>query len=375
MLKYTLTAVILMTLACPLVGADKVMIDNNLVRITVTGVGMSEDEALHDAKRKAVEQGAGTYLHSQSKTRDFELVKDTILTRSTGFIQEYETVAKKEMEDGSWEVKIIAVVSIQGIQDVWGAVKALLEVLGRPKIMVHVQEKIDNETVDVSTVQTRIENLLLKNGFLLVNREQLKAIDLKDLDAAVAENDPSRVQAIAKRFGAQLFLTGTATATRGEVKRVSGMTLYPYQTNANIKCYRSDTAQLLSSIPGPATRGVDRVWRSAANKSLDAQAQQIAPASRNDILRFWQDVLEGRGEVQLKVSQVTFKQYMAIKKALKGIEGVKSVNAKYSNKNVDCSIECEFTAEMLAEKIAESIENLEITDLTQNVIKGNWSEN
>jgi hypothetical protein len=45
----------------------------NLVTITVTGAGANEDEALRDAMRKAVEQGAGTIISSHSTVKDFTL--------------------------------------------------------------------------------------------------------------------------------------------------------------------------------------------------------------------------------------------------------------------------------------------------------------
>jgi len=228
--------------------------------------------------------------------------------------------------------------------------------------------------VESSTVQTRIENLLLKSGFLLVDKEQIKAIDAKDLAAAAAEDSPARLQAIAKRFGAQLFISGTANATAGEQKNIGGIPVSTYQAEANIKCYRSDTAQLLSSIPGESTRGADRVWRSAATKSLDLQAQQIAPRVQFDILRFWQDALAGRGEVKLIVEGVTFKQYVELKKALGEVKQVKDVAATYANQVAECSLQSDVNAETLAEKLLEAVSKLDITDVTQNVIKAKYKE-
>ena len=346
----------------------------NLKKVTVTGSGMTKEEALRDAMRKAVEKGAGALIYSESKTKDFVLVKDTVLSRATGFVQSHEVISENESEDGVWEIKIEAVVSVKGIEDTWGAVTTLLKQMGRPKIMVFITERIEGRNVESSKVQTRIENVLLKSGFILVNKEQLKAIDQKDLTAAIAEDKPDKVQAIAKRFGAQLFITGTATATAGEFKRIGGIPIYTYQTDANIKCFRSDTGQLLSSVPGAPTRGANRVWLSAANMSLDLQAKQVTPEVRADILQFWQDALAGRGEVKMEVTDISFKQYLALKKALKTVKVVKDVTVKYSNKVATCSIESSVNAETLAEAIMEVYENLEISDITQNVIKASHAE-
>jgi hypothetical protein len=345
---------------------------DNLVEVTVTGSGMSEEEATRDALRKAVEQGAGTFISSRSETKDFALVRDTVLAKSAGFVQSKTVLSKQELPDGTWQVKISAVVSIKGIEDTWGAVTTLLQQVGRPKIVVFIREKIGDAVQDDSTVQTRIENMLLKSGFLLVDKEQVKQIDQKDLSAAVAEDSPARLQAIAKRFGAQIFITGVANCNAGPQGNVGGVQLFPYQAEANIRTFRSDTAQLMSSIPGPPTRGVDRVWRSAAAKALDLQAQQVAPKVVEDILNFWQDALAGRGEVQLHIEGVSFKQYSDLKKKLGEVKQIKDVTAGYHNEVAECSLQSEVNAEQLAERLVDAMPELEITDVSQNVIKAKF---
>ncbi|MCJ7544003.1 MAG: hypothetical protein MUP47_05460 [Phycisphaerae bacterium] len=346
----------------------------NLVEVTVTAGGTTEQDAIRAAMRRAVEIGAGTYISSHSEVKDFVLIRDTILTRSAGFIQSHKVLSKRTLPDDTIEVKLVAVVSIQGIDDMWGVVATLLQQMGRPKIMVFIREKIAEDVQDDSTVQTRIENLLLESGFLLVDKEQLKAIDAKDLQAAAAEDSPARLQAIAKRFGAQLFITGTANANAGPTNTVSGVELFPYQAESNIRCYRSDTAQLLSSIPGQPTRGVDRVWRSAATKALDLQAQQVAPKVRQDILTFWKDVLEGKGEVQLHVEGLTFAQYTDLKKQLLTVKEIKEVSGPFHNQVAELSLQSEVTAQTLAEKLAAAMgQTLEITDVSENVIKAKYT--
>jgi len=350
-------------------AADNVKkISDNLVEVVVSGQGTTEDEALRDAKRKAVEQGAGAYIFSRSETKDFTLVKDTVLARSAGFVQGFDVLSKKKMEDDTFEIRIKAVVSIKGIEDTWGVVTNLLQERGRPKIMVALTEKIDGHRQEDSTVQTRAENLLLKSGFLLVNKEQLKAIDQKDLQAAVAEDNPAKVQAIAKRFGAQLFITGSTNAVKTGSRPIYGVLTHIYGANGDIKCYRSDTAQLLAS-QNATSESADQNVMSAAKKSLNDLGHILCPKVQGDILRFWQDALEGRGEVQLQIEGIKFADYLKLKNALKQIKQVKDVTAKFSNGIAECSIQSDVTAEQLAEKIAEALKGVEITDVSQNVIK------
>jgi len=359
--------------ACLATAAGQTVVKKGpgLVEVTVTGQGMSKEEAIRDALRKAVERGAKTFIHSESETKDFVLVRDTVLARAMGFVQSHRVLSgPRQTPDEVWEVSISAVVSVEGVQNVWGTVKTLLKQIGRPKIMVALTEKIQGQAQEDSTVQTRIENLLLKSGFLLVNKKQLKAIDLKDIAAAVAEDKPQKIQAIAKRFGAQLFITGSTNAvSSGSTLAFGQVRLYDYGADGDIKCYRSDTAQMLASQNGTA-KWSDQNPRNAAKKSLWRLGDILGPKVQDNILRFWLDVIQGHGEVVLEVEDVSFRDYLNLKKAVQGIKGVEDVTAKYSNKIAKISIQANMNAEQLAEKIVEVVANLEISDVSQNVIKG-----
>jgi hypothetical protein len=228
----------------------------------------------------------------------------------------------------------------------------------------------------MSTVQTRVEKALIDSGFLLVDQNQIQEIQKKDLEAAVSEDKPDKVQAIAKEFGAQIFISGVAAAEGGP-KTIYGMEKFVFEGDANIKIYRSDTGQMLGAVPGRSTPGVQNTARAAAKQALDGQGQYVAPRITDDILRFWMDVLGGRGEVQLKLEGITFKQYTQLKKALLMIKGVSEngVNAKYANQNANISIECDMTAEQLGEKLVEAMDGvLDITDVSQNVIKAEFKK-
>jgi len=344
-----------------------------LVTVTVTGMGMDKEQAKRDAMRKAVEKAGGAYIYSQSKTKDFALIRDTVLARAAGFIESHEVISSKQTADGVWEVQVRAIVSTRKISDMWGVVRNFLTQMGRPKIMVFISEKIDSRRQDDSTVQSRIENLLLKSGFLLVNKNQIKEIQRKDLEAAVAEDNPAKMQAIAKAFGAQLFISGSTNATLTSSRPVYGVEMHRYGAEGDLKCYRSDTAQLMASRNASGF-SADRTKRVAAKKGLAAFGDKIAPLIRADILRFWQDVLQGRGELVLAVEGISFKQYIALKKAIGEVKEVKDVSATFSNRIAKCSIQSDVRAEVLAEKLVEKIEDLEINDVSQNVIKANWTD-
>ena len=87
---------------------------------------------------------------------------------------------------------------------------------------------------------------------------------------------------------------------------------------------------------------------------------------------FWQDALSGRGEVQLHVEGVTFKQYADLKKQLATVKNVKDANGRFANGVAEMSLQSDVNAETLAEKLLEALPSLDITDVSQNVIKAKF---
>lgn len=343
---------------------------DNMVEVVATGMGMSKEAAELDAKRKAIEYGAGADIFSHSEVKDFALTKDTVIARAAGFLQGFEVLSTKEADDGVISVKIKATVSVKGIEDVWGAVQVLLKEKGRPKIMVFVSEKVDGAPAELSTVQTKIEGLLLKSGFTLVDQKQIKEIDRKDLAAAVTEDKPDRAQAIAKRFGAQLFITGAVDSQHGGTSSPSGILIHKYGAKGNIRCFQTDDGKLLAS-ENANEMSADRMKNVAGDKALADLGTKLGPVVQWDILRMWQDVFTGGGEVQLKVENVTFRQKRELVKSLKTIKGVQEVNEdQYANNTVELKIQTTLSAKTLANTIDENLgETLEVTDVTANVIK------
>lgn len=354
--------------------------------VTVTGNGMTEEEAMRDAMRKALEEGAGTYISSQSETKDYALVKDTVLAKAAGFVLSKEILSKKQTDEGIWVIKMKAVVSVQKVIDTWGAVTTLLEQMGRPKIMIYIRETIDTKPQEDSAVQTVLENRLQKSGFLLVNKKQMDEVQRKEAEVAAAENKPDKLLQIAKSFGAKILITGSADAVLFQNKKVNDMDVSIYTAVAKISCFRADTAQIMTSINKRAT-GNHRAPQLAANKSLELinldhvepdtgqRTQGLAPELTEDILSFWQDVLQGRGDAKFEISGVEFGDVDTIETALKKIKAVKAVNSgDFANNIITFTLQLDCQAKDIAKEIAKTIKQIKVTDVSGNVIKAEWKK-
>ena len=127
------------------------------------GFGISKKDALLKAKREAVEIGIGTILYSQTEIKNFELMKDVILTRTVGSVKKYDILHQEKKSDNTFYVKIQAVVSLASIRTDLAALKILLESMDKPRIMVVIKEKNGNHA------ESAIIDYLTEKGFDLVD--------------------------------------------------------------------------------------------------------------------------------------------------------------------------------------------------------------
>ena len=81
------------------------------VELIVTGEGRTKDDATKAALRSAIEQAFGTFVSSNTKILNEELVKDEIITVSSGNIKSYNILSESRIND-KWNVTVQAVVSI-----------------------------------------------------------------------------------------------------------------------------------------------------------------------------------------------------------------------------------------------------------------------
>ena len=71
--------------------------------VTVNGTGITQDAAIQDAKRNAVEKVVGTAIRSESAMQDMELIYDAINSRTQGYVKSCKVISSKNV-DGSIEI-------------------------------------------------------------------------------------------------------------------------------------------------------------------------------------------------------------------------------------------------------------------------------
>jgi len=113
-----------------------------------------------------------------------------------------------------------------------------------PRIMVILDEKIDNQEVDARIVASKIEEVFLEKGFRLVDKSQFENVKARDI--AIAEGDATRAKEIGTRYGAELIIVGKSSGTLESEKEFYGVKNFEYAAKGNCKVIITDTGELIA---------------------------------------------------------------------------------------------------------------------------------
>lgn len=341
-------------------AATVVRAQEEVVEVTVTGEGMTEDGARYDALRKALEQAGKNEISAHSHVENFELIRDTIYARAEGIVTDYKVIEPGEGAGGTKTCKILARVSKNAVATTWGEVQNVLEQIGRPGITVFVQERIDGQMQDASILESQIQKRLLDAGFLVYAGEQVRAIAEKESADASAEGNVAKLQAIAKDFGSQIFITGTGQANAAGVRELAGEPTAMYNCDAVIRMYYTDTGELLASESLPNTRGGARGFMDqspqAGKKALETAGQSLIDQCYTDVMKRWATRITAGGDILLEVEGMSVADALKFKKRLQDMDADKIRNVNYSSTKglATFRIKAKMTAEELAAYLVEA---------------------
>jgi hypothetical protein len=79
--------------------------------VEAIGVGETLETAKEDAIRQAVQKAVGSYVTSDLITKNDEVIKDKVLSLSSGFVEKIEVISQGKRSDGLVETKIKATVT------------------------------------------------------------------------------------------------------------------------------------------------------------------------------------------------------------------------------------------------------------------------
>lgn len=357
--------------------------------VRITAEGYNRDDAIKQALRKALEQGAGVQIAAFSTVQNFELMRDTIYSRAFGIVKDYRVIEERGGDGGTVIVTVEATVRPSAVAEAWGEVQNVLDQIGRPKIMVWVDETIDNEPQRDSMVESRLSEMFLKAGFDLVERRAVNEVTRREADDAHDERNAAKLARLAKDAGAHILIRGAANANRAGLENLYGVPAAFYNCDVQARIYHTDTGKLLASESLPVTRtGVRSRKEYSPQAARAAMAQATFPPENaggarrepplavklfESVMMKWSEEITAGGDIELEVEGLDFKTFVELKKALAELDSqrIKSVDADFSKGAGKFRIKALMPSATLAERLLEKPFDawIEIVDLKLNRIQ------
>ena len=135
---------------------------NDEVTLVVTADGATKDEATKKALRSAIEQAYGTFVSANTTILNDELVKDEIVTITSGNIKNYYEIASATMPNGKQTVTLKATVCVSKLVSYAQSKGASTEFAGAAFSMNIKMKELNkkNEAEALSNLLTQIKSLV-----------------------------------------------------------------------------------------------------------------------------------------------------------------------------------------------------------------------
>ncbi len=150
--------------------------ESKVAIITVSGSGKTQDEAKQNALRNAIEQAFGTFISSNTQILNDELIKDEIVSVSSGNIQEYTVLSEVQTSDGYWSNTVKAKVAIDKLTSFCESKGVNVEFKGA-LFSLNVKQQILNEENEKSAIKNMCK--------------VLKDISEKSFDYQISAEEPT----------------------------------------------------------------------------------------------------------------------------------------------------------------------------------------
>jgi hypothetical protein len=364
MLKHITKLLIYFTLSLPLIWAQ-------VQTVQGTGLGLTKDAAIEQAKRDAVETGLGAYITSETEVTATSL-RDNIFSKAQGFVKTYKIVNEKQAPDGNWEITIEAQVTqiLDQVMRDEAALQTLLNSMNRPRIVFMIREEnlIDNTPTDFA--ETKLLSMFYEKGFDVVDRQLVSALKGQPEYEQALEGNVAAAARIASQLGAEIIVIGTAKISSGG----KFYNMYSGQADINGKIVRADTGEILAVVPQARGKKPHISASTAGINAVNEAAEKLGQEIIRQLIEKWSTQQANFIKVYIVLKNADFGSYMMFESFLKAqtVSGIRNAYAKSLNEGVaEYEVEFEGKAQDLAMGLTRTAPegfNIRVTGLSGNRI-------
>ncbi|MBN1424832.1 hypothetical protein JXA88_09775 [Candidatus Fermentibacteria bacterium] len=172
-------------------------------------IAQARDEAIIDARVRALEQAVGVLVDAETLVQNELLLAATVRNTSSGLITAYKILEEgPDAAAGLYKVKISATVDKASLET---GIKSNLT--ANMTVVVQIDEDMAGETVPDPLVESEVVEALVNAGYDVRDREQITELRRRDSELSRIKGDVEEAQVIGLRFLSNLVIKGTSRTT------------------------------------------------------------------------------------------------------------------------------------------------------------------
>jgi len=142
--------------------------------VTATGLSFFEpgrevvarEKALDEAKRAAIEKAVGARIQSSTMVENFQVVKDQIFSRTSGYLRRYDIIEEKKTDLGTYEITIEAEVELSALVEDLDRFRKIVGWQKNPRVAIAIEGGVDPGCMAaVQKTRNLLTEKLRENGF------------------------------------------------------------------------------------------------------------------------------------------------------------------------------------------------------------------
>lgn len=306
--------------------------EKNIKEVVATGESLVEGgnvpaakkRATEEALRRAVEQGLGVFISSESMVKNYQVIEDKMFSNSQGYIKSYNVMSEKQLGT-RYRVSISAVVSLDIIKKDLIALAILRQQMQNPRLMIVI-----------GTRQGRVDDAARSARVALEKRFAEMHFDL--IDPATSQKlhnntklllEVTKETVVAAKIGlehhAEVVLTGIISSDH---KGKTNAGFDAMNSRLILRVIDPTTAKIFASTQESAAGVGSGVAEALSGSGTKAGEKAAAYASR-EIIKWWQELKSAGIAYKITLKNV-LKYPVAIlfEDGVQGIDNVVSLNER-----------------------------------------------
>jgi len=310
----------------------------------------AESNAVADALRNAVEQVTGVYVSSETKVSNFEVLKDEIYTKASGFVSDYKIVEKQKKDKTIW-VKINATVSLEPLAE-------SLKKLGLLRkwtiaVILNSNDPKLSKLGAVESAKSSIDGVILDSGFKVVDQEVIASLENPSIMKQILAGNYMAASQTLRNNGVDILVIGKVSGATFAGKKMDAygidVNLSTGKGKIDAKVIRADTGELL------ATKTFEESAVGAKDTISEALQKSGELAGNYFVKEIMKLPASTTSYIQLSVKGLTYSKAKSFESLLKQVKSIRKVTPKgYRNSIALYEIEIEGDVNLLADNLSEN---------------------